>query len=281
MLRNVWQLLRTRGLRWFLNFVGIDPHRGKQNLKSLNWYFRDYASFRDQLEERHLSPSIRLNPFLADKFDTSGSASGHYFHQDLYVARRILRNAPVKHVDIGSRIDGFVAHVAIFRPIEVFDIRPLTSQIENITFVQADFTNIDPRFTDYTDSVSCLHSIEHFGLGRYNDRIDVNGHEKGLQSIYQILKPGGRFYFSTLMGREKVDFNAERIFPLRSLLELIRGKYAIEKFSYVDDRGDFHQDVPLTDELIETNCSCHYGCAIFELLKTDAALPAASVRTDR
>ena len=30
-----------------------------------------------------------------------------------------------RHVDIGSRLDGFVAHVASFREIEVLDIRPL------------------------------------------------------------------------------------------------------------------------------------------------------------
>jgi len=62
---------------------------------------------------------------LDDRFDQSGTASGHYFHQDLLVASRIFINNPEKHVDIGSRIDGFVAHVASFREIEVFDIRSL------------------------------------------------------------------------------------------------------------------------------------------------------------
>jgi hypothetical protein len=30
---------------------------------------------------------------------------------------------PVRHIDIGSRIDGFVANVAAFRKIEVLDVR--------------------------------------------------------------------------------------------------------------------------------------------------------------
>jgi len=40
----------------------------------------------------------------------------------------------MKHVDIGSRVDGFVAHVASFRDVEVFDIRDLSNSIQNIKF---------------------------------------------------------------------------------------------------------------------------------------------------
>jgi len=37
-------------------------------------------------------------------------------------------------VDIGSRVDGFVAHVASFREIEVFDVRPISAQIPASSF---------------------------------------------------------------------------------------------------------------------------------------------------
>ena len=33
------------------------------------------------------------------------------------------------------------------------------------------------------DSISCLHALEHFGLGRYNDPLDPNGHLKGFNNI--------------------------------------------------------------------------------------------------
>jgi len=49
-------------------------------------------------------------------FRKAETASGHYFHQDLLVAGKIFKNNPIKHVDIGSRMDGFIAHVASFRP---------------------------------------------------------------------------------------------------------------------------------------------------------------------
>ena len=37
-----------------------------------------------------------------------------YFHQDFVVARKIFERNPRLHIDVGSRVDGFVAHVATF-----------------------------------------------------------------------------------------------------------------------------------------------------------------------
>jgi len=52
---------------------------------------------------------------LEERGVVSGSASGHYFHEDLLVARRIHKRNLRRYIDVGSRIDGFVAHVASFR----------------------------------------------------------------------------------------------------------------------------------------------------------------------
>ena len=107
---------------------------------------------------------------LRDYADNAGIAKGHYFHQDLLVANLISKNNPRRHLDVGSRVDGFVAHVATYREIEVVDIRPLPkSEHTNIKFVQADLIN--PINLGKTDSLSCLHAIEHFGLGRYTERV--------------------------------------------------------------------------------------------------------------
>ena len=43
------------------------------------------------------------------------------------------------------------------------------------------------------DSISCLHALEHFGLGRYGDMIDPQGYEKGLFNISSYLTLGGKF----------------------------------------------------------------------------------------
>jgi SAM-dependent methyltransferase len=186
---------------------------------------------------------------------------------DLFVSQLIFKNQPLKHVDVGSRVDGFVAHVAAFRPIEIFDIRPIESKVENIKFIQADFMVQDSKLANYADSISCLHAIEHFGLGRYNDPIDVNGHKKGLENMYHVLQKGGKFYFATPMGPLRVEFNGHRVFSLKYLLDLFKDKYSIDSFSYVDDKGDLFKNVIISQAEIENNFNCNYGCAIFEMTK--------------
>jgi SAM-dependent methyltransferase len=202
-----------------------------------------------------------------DKTDQSGKARGQYFYQDLYVANKIFENNPVKHVDIGSRIDGFVTHVASYRKIEVYDIRPLDSDIINVNFVQADLMNPNENLKEVTDSLSCLHTIEHFGLGRYGDPIDIDGHIKGLDQMFHILKRGGIFYFSTQIGPNTLAFNAHRIFSVRYLLNLFEDKYDLLSFSYIDDKDKFHAEVAITENDINSNFGCKMGCGIFILRK--------------
>jgi len=170
-------------------------------------------------------------------------------------------------VDIASRVDGFVAHVAVFREIEIFDIRPINSKVRNIKFVLADLMDQGSAYENYCDSISCLHAIEHFGLGRYNDPIDADGHLKGLKSICKILKSGGKFYFSTPIGPQRIEFNAHRVFSIHYLLQLFKDDFELMSFSYVDDAGDLHENQILTEQQIKSNFNCHYGCGIFELKK--------------
>ena len=123
---------------------------------------------------------------LSDYEDVAGNAKGHYFHQDLLIANFIFEAKPKRHIDIGSRIDGFVSAVASYREIEVIDIRPLEKSVhKNIIFRKDDFMNSNLK--EQTDSVSCLHAVEHFGLGRYGDTIDCNGHIKGINNLVEIF----------------------------------------------------------------------------------------------
>jgi hypothetical protein len=115
------------------------------------------------------------------------------------VARIIRDHNPKRHIDIASRIDGFVAHVASYREIEVVDVRPLpNSEHENIKFRQDDLMN--PQDLGQTDSLSCLHAIEHFGLGHYTDPSAINGHIKGITNLVSLVSKGGRLYISFPIG---------------------------------------------------------------------------------
>jgi len=159
---------------------------------------------------------IEIMPCLSDRYGEGGATKSEYFWQDLLVARLIYKSNPLRHVDIGSRFDGFVAHIASFRDCEVFDVRPITTKISGIKFKQADLMSPIKSnkglVSSYCDSISCLHALEHFGLGRYGDPINPNGYKFGIYNISELLKSGGVFYLSVPVGKERVEFNANWVF---------------------------------------------------------------------
>lgn len=212
-------------------------------------------------------PVTRFYPCYADKDDGAGSFDCGYFYQDLLVAQRVYDNKPKKHVDVASSLYGFVSHVASFRNIEVFDIRPLDSRFKQIHFQQFDLMQINSDWIDYTDSISCLHALEHFGLGRYGDPICFEGHLIGFDNMTKILKQGGKFYLSVPLGEQRIEFHAHRVFSLKYLCDMVTPCYTIDHFSYVDDDGAFHEHVEITADNLLDDCGCHYGVAIFELTK--------------
>lgn len=219
---------------------------------------------REKRQFRRLGGSIRVTyPILSDYKDWAGTMKGHYFHQDLYVAQKIFSSKPSKHVDVGSSIAGFVSHVAAFMPIEIWDIRPTPSVSKNISFNQQD---VMAGLTVSSPSVSCLHTLEHFGLGRYGDPINPRGHLTGFKHLVDAVQPGGLLYISFPIGAEdRVEFNAHRVFHPESILgwpgaELIE----LEEFAFVDDAGDLVTDASLSDAV---NQKLRFGCGIYTFRK--------------
>jgi len=188
------------------------------------------------------------------------------------VARRVFERSPERHIDVGSRIDGFVAHVAAFRAIDVVDIRPLTVAAKNISFVRSDMQNPDAagRIGE-ADSVSCLNAVEHFGLGRYGDPLQVDGHVQGIRNIARLVLQGGIYYLSVPIGPQRVEFNAHRVFAAQTIPDILADAFVLERFSFIDDADAFHEDVAFAGEDVARHFGCNFGCGIYELRRILAA----------
>lgn len=245
-------------LRSLIRHIGLHPRRLLHAGPDWMRFRHDREAFRSMPGADAL-PWGRELPMLGEWRDASGMP-GAYFFQDRVVAQWILESKPERHIDVGSRIDGFIGHLSVFRRVEVLDIRPQPIAIPGVNFHQVDLTKLlDDPWIECTDSLSCLHTIEHFGLGRYGDAIDPRGHLDGLQQIMRLLKPGGLMYLSTPIGRERVEFNAHRVFAPSTVLSWFADGWQIERTAVICDALQTKES---PDEAILRNAGCDNGVGI-------------------
>lgn len=254
--------MRTPFLKHQSYFSGFRPRVLVKSLIALPAFIKEMTRY----QKMNVQPSFRLNlaelfPILTDKTESAGVAGGHYFHQDLWAARKIFERCPQQHIDIGSRVDGFIAHLLVFMPVTVVDIRRLESPVAGLKFLQDDATELRRLADGGVESLSSLHVAEHFGLGRYSDPIDPSACFKFMASLERVLAPGGRLYFSVPIGRERVEFNAHRVFAARTILSAFAGLELIT-FSFVGDDGLLYENAdPLATPPSEM------ACGLFEFTK--------------
>jgi hypothetical protein len=244
----------------FSAFFGFYPERIGMLVLRTPRFVRDARRYRRAQTDRFPLHWSGIQPILTDYRSEAGIAYGHYFRQDLWAARRIYQARPAQHVDIGSRIDGFVAHVLSFMPVTVVDIRPLRSDIEGLTFRQGDMCRLDFP-SDSLPSLSCLHAVEHVGLGRYGDPIDPDGWSTAMREMGRVLARGGRLYLGTPIGGERVAFNSERIFDPRTVVKTLSALRLVS-FDAVDDGDRFVANADLGEF-----AQARYSCGLFEFTK--------------
>lgn len=227
-------------------------------------YANDLLRYRKADSLVHSGFPLRLRntfPCLLDRYENAGNLPRHYFWQDLWGARKVFKSGAKRHYDIGSRLDGFIAHCLPFCEIVMLDIRPLQIQIQNLQFQQANCMDMNQIPDGSIPSLSSFHAIEHFGLGRYGDPVDPLGHRKAIAEMKRIVCKGGVILFSVPIGVQRIEFNGHRIFDPVEVIHLFEGCELVE-FSAIDDNDVFHENV-----VVENYRTLRYGCGLFHFKK--------------
>jgi SAM-dependent methyltransferase len=201
-----------------------------------------------------LSPA-ELYPCLND--DTGETQfDQHYVYHTGWAARRLAATAPRLHVDLGSSLF-FIAIASAFCPIEFYDYRPARLSLDGVTSRRGDLLALP--FADASlRSVSCMHVIEHVGLGRYGDPVDYDGDLKAMSELARVVAPGGALLLVVPVGQARLAFNAHRIYRYDQIVERFR-QFSIAEFALVTDRGDFV--VGASPALADAQS---YGCGCFD-----------------
>ncbi|MBX3354360.1 MAG: class I SAM-dependent methyltransferase [Phycisphaeraceae bacterium] len=254
-----------KALRRWIEVV-VEPRR-ILGLRHLPRFFRDWRRLRRAGMTARLSDTW---PQLADR-TASTPFDPHYFFQGAWLARQLAQRRPTCHVDVGSDLR-VVGVVSAFVPTTFLDLRPAAIAVPGLT-PQAGDLNALPFADGSLESLSCMHVIEHIGLGRYGDPIDPDGSVKACRELARVLRPGGWLFLSTPVGQPRVEFNAHRIFDPQ-VIESMVAPLALTSFAWVDDRGRFHDQATPEDAR-----SARYACGMFAFQAppaTHSGLPGAT-----
>lgn len=255
---------RVIGLRLYQVMTGVllDPISLARHITEMPVFLANFVRYRQRQGEAVPNFRIRLRylyPVLGERHASAGLASGHYFHQDIWAARLIHRAEPKRHVDVGSSVAGFIAHLLSFREVEYVDIRPLRTNVTGLHYMQGSILAL-PFPSGSLESVSALHVTEHIGLGRYGDPIDPSAWRKAIDELGRVLRPGGILYFSVPIGRERLEFDGHRVFDPITIIRAFEG-LELTSFSFVNDSGDY------VAEADPEGFSGWYGCGLFRFRK--------------
>jgi hypothetical protein len=235
----------------------FDPIKFVYGLYGYYWFVKDIFIYKSKSRKEKVITSS-LFPQLHDKKNLT-PFDAHYFFQQLWVFENVLKNKAIIHVDVGStyQLSGYLSKIV--KTIFV-DIRPIDVNLPNLEVKKGSILKL-PFEDNSVDSLSCLHVVEHIGLGRYGDKIDPSGTEKACKELARVLKPGGILYLSTPIGKDRLCFNAHRVSSVNKILGYF-GSLGLESFSYVNDSGKFHENVSLTDYK-----NGQYECGMFKFSK--------------
>jgi hypothetical protein len=225
-MRHYHRQLALRRLYFTLQDLGLQPQRllGLRHLPRIlseAWQFRQLLQHQPPL----LDAELRWAPIFGDRSSSAGNSRSLYFLQDLLCSQFVLQQPAGSHLDIGSRVDGFVAQVAASRPLELLDLRPLPiNSFPQIRFRQGDILEPPADLKGAYALVTSLHALEHVGLGRYGDPIAPNGFERAVGQASALVAPGGLLLLTLPVAQQPrhcVEFNSQRLFSNQLLLPLL------------------------------------------------------------
>jgi len=248
--------------------MNLNPFKILKKIKNAKRYFRylrDYRKFDGALfqsEGKKLKWSDRKIILGEDTSVTKFDA--HYVYHPAWAARIIAKTKPEIHFDISSTLH-FCSIVSAFTPVKFYDFRPVHLNLSNLSSEKADLLAL-PFNDGSVTSLSCMHTIEHLGLGRYGDPIEPNSDRKAANELKRVLATQGNLLIVVPVGKPKIMFNAHKIYSYEQVTALF-SDLKLREFCLIPDNAALTGIIYNADpKLVEKQ---KYGCGCFWFIKSN------------
>jgi len=230
-------------------------------------FIRDFLTFKklSGQSERRFSPLWKDRHLCLKDKKVQHDVEPHYTYHPAWAARVVAKINPEIHIDISSHLS-FCTIVSAFVPVKFYEYRKTNLTLDNLTSESADLLHL-PFENESIQSISCMHVIEHIGLGRYGDTLDPDGDLKAIAELKRVLAIGGSLLLVVPIGKPAIFFNAHRIYSYEQVMSYFE-ELDLEEFSLItedNEKGGLlrHATGEMADQEI-------YGCGCFWFKKNRA-----------
>jgi SAM-dependent methyltransferase len=186
----------------------------------------------------------------------------HYVLHPAWAARILSKLKPDIHYDISSTLY-FGSIVSAFIKFKFYDYRPARLKISDFESSHADLLNL-PFESNSVQSLSCMHTLEHIGLGRYGDKLDYDGDLKAINELKRVLVRNGNLLVVVPIAAEsRIYFNAHRVYSADQFISYFSGLELVE-FCLIPDKESYEDFIinPSEEILAQSKYDC--GCFWFK-----------------
>ena len=257
------QSMNIHKIKAYLNFF-LFPKRYIMKLSFFKYlrFIKHYLKF-EKLNDRRFLLSKNVNQVEINDWGNNHSFDNHYVYHTAWASRKLYDEKPKEHIDISSDIR-FASLISTFIKTEFYDIRKLKIELSGLNTNIADLMDL-PFQSNSIMSISCMHVIEHCGLGRYGDIIDPSADLKAINELIRVLKPGGKLYFvSPIASKPRINFNAHRVYSYEQIIKYFSDLNLIE-FALIPDDSKYGSLIRNPSQYILKQQ--HYACGCFLFTK--------------
>lgn len=224
--------------------------------------FGDFLRFKSAGGNQRFNLRVSdMYPCVKDKTVRTGF-DRHYVYHTAWAARKVKEINPAYHTDISSSLY-FVGLVSAFVPVKFYDYRPADISLSNLESKSADLLSL-PFAESSIDSLSCMHVVEHIGMGRYGEKMDYDGDLKAISELKRVLAKNGNLLFVAPVGKlAKIEFNAHRIYTYKMIAEYF-SDLVLKEFTLIPEASGAMLS---GQEAVNKSEQENYACGCFWFVK--------------